>query len=262
MHQGNRLAEVALPDRPGEHLQRARRVRIRTLEQPLLQRERIAQTPLGVRKLAGFLLLIAQAVEAAGKRGVVSLVRRQRVLKRNSPAVCRFGGGILRSQREKVPGVTQGARELRRFRGHEHLPLGDRRLEQRLRLPVEPETHVHRSECVHECRLDLRLLRQLRVDPRSALVEHLTRSEAVTARLARVGNPEQVDEKYGRLARGFRLTLRNDGLPLCRGAGNESGGGESGRQHHAGDRPGSDREELPLPAALLALAQAVESHTQ
>ena len=96
----------------------------------------------------------------------------------------------------------------------------DGRFEERFRLPVEAESHVHRPQRIQKGGLDLRLFRELRFDTRRALVQHLARGQAVAARLAGVGDLEQVDEKRGCLPRGLCFTLGNDSLALRRGASN------------------------------------------
>ena len=241
LHQGDRLVQFTLIDGPRQHLQRARGVLVRAAEQPLLYGERLAQAALRLRIASAFDLFRAEAEETLGKRRIVALASRQRALQRDRLKVRALGARILCAHGLEVRDVAQRQREFRLRVRRQFAPFRGRRFQQWLRLVVQAKSHVHRAEGVHQGRLNAGLVDELRLDPRRALVQYFACGQAATARHARVGDPEQVNEKRGGLTRGLCLALGDHGLVLGVGAGDERGGGESAGEHHAGEQPGGSR---------------------
>ena len=169
---------------------------------------------------------------------------------------------VVGLQALQIGEVVQPLRQCHRL-GIRHAALHRQRaLQQRLRLAVQAEAGVDRAERLQQPRLDRRLLGQLRIDAHLGLVQHLARRHRAAARLARVGEAEQADEKVRGLLGRVGLLFGTRGLLLRDGALDERVGGESGRQHHAAGGRARRDEQAAVAALLLAPAQQVEADPQ
>ena len=84
-------------------------------------------------------------------------------------------------------------------------PLRHGGVQQRVRLVVESQAHVDRTDRVQQRGLDDRLPGKFGLNSRRALVEHFAGRDAVATSFTRVGDAKQVDEEVRGLARGLGL---------------------------------------------------------
>ena len=138
-------------------------------------------------------------------------------------------------------------------------PRRHRPIDERPSLIEKAESHIDRAQGIHQGRLDCRLLRQLAVNSRGTLVEHFPRRHRVAARLAGVGDLEQIDQKARGLLGGARLGLGAYRLALRRATLDERIRGETSGQHHACHRRTRECEQAAIAALLLAPPERIEA---
>ena len=130
-------------------------------------------------------------------------------------------------------------------------------IEQWARLAVQAQPHVHGTESIHQRGLDRGLLRKLAINPGRALIQHLTRRYRVAARLAWVGDLEQIHHEFRGLLRRLRLRLRPRRLSLGGGALYQGIGGQAAGHHHASHRRAGHGEQSAVAPLCLAASQRV-----